>query len=59
MKMTCFLLLLITGVSGAYAQDTQATERQRKNITRLIDEYAQARKSKDTLLLKKNTYCRH
>ena len=53
MKMTCFLLLLMTSVSGAYAQDTQPTERQRKNITRLIDQYSQARESKDTLLLKK------
>ena len=53
MKMTCFLLLLMTSVSGAYAQDTNPTESQRKNITRLIDQYSQARESKDTLLLKK------
>ncbi len=53
MKMTFFLLLLMTSVSGAYAQDTKPTERQRKNITRLIDQYSQTRESKDTLLLKK------
>ena len=52
MKMTFFLLLLMTSVSGTYAQDTKPTERQRKNITRLID-HSQARESKDSLLLKK------
>ena len=51
--MTCFLLLLMTSISGANAQDTQPTEGQRKNIARLIDQYSQARESKDTLLLKK------
>ncbi len=36
-----------------YGQDIKPSESQRKDITSLIDQYSQARESKDTLLLKK------
>lgn len=53
MKNICFLFLLLTFALFGYAQHTKLFESQRKDITVLIDQYSQARESRDTMLLKK------
>ncbi len=53
MKNICIFLMLATSAWCAYGQDIKSSESQRKDITSLIDQYSQARESKDTLLLKK------
>jgi uncharacterized protein (TIGR02246 family) len=53
MKKTVLLLLLnLTAVLFLYGQDKTANDRQRKSISSLIDQYAQAREKRDTALLK-------
>ena len=53
MKNILLLLLFnITGVMFLYAQNNVPDDQQRKAITALIDQYAQAREKKDTTLLK-------
>ncbi|MEP6948103.1 MAG: DUF4440 domain-containing protein [Ginsengibacter sp.] len=53
MKNICFLFLLLTIALFGYGQDIKLSERQRKDITALIDQYSLARESRDTVLLKK------
>jgi uncharacterized protein (TIGR02246 family) len=53
--MKNILLLLLgnlTGIMFLYAQNNVPNDQQRKAITALIDQYAQAREKKDTTLLK-------
>ncbi|HEY6974665.1 MAG TPA: SgcJ/EcaC family oxidoreductase [Chitinophagaceae bacterium] len=45
-------LLQITGVLFMYGQDSAPDEHQRKAIAALIDQYAEAREKRDTMLLK-------
>lgn len=48
------ILLFVTALAPAlYAQSPQPTSRQRNEFTALIDQYAQARENRDTVLLKK------
>jgi hypothetical protein len=53
MKIIFFLLLLLTSVLFTYAQDNQPDGSMRKTITILIQQYSQARETRDTILLKK------
>ena len=54
MKYLCLLgLLTMASMSILFAQNTQPTGRQRKDITALIDQYSLARENRDTILLKK------
>nr|WKN38990.1 SgcJ/EcaC family oxidoreductase [Tunicatimonas sp. TK19036] len=53
MKKNILLLLFsIAIVLGTYAQDTATIEKQKQEIESLIDQYAQAREKRDTVLLK-------
>ena len=53
MKIISFLFLLhLCSGMFLHAQDTTLTDSQRKAITGLIDQYAQAREKSDTVLLK-------
>src|SRR5687768_17067682 len=47
------IVLHLTGASFLYGQNIAPTEKQRKDISTLIDQYSQARENKDTVLLKK------
>jgi hypothetical protein len=53
MKNTCFILLLVISALFTYAQDAALSEKQRKDITTLVDQYSLARETRDTVLLKK------
>jgi hypothetical protein len=53
MRSICFLLLLLANGLFIYGQDNKPSEKQRKDIMTLIDEYSLARKLRDTMLLKK------
>jgi hypothetical protein len=53
MKNSCLLLLLLSNAVAGYAQFAKLTDRQRQSITAVINQYSQARESRDTLLLKK------
>ncbi|MEO6356551.1 MAG: hypothetical protein ABIU77_22650 [Ferruginibacter sp.] len=53
MKNSCLLLLLLANAVAGYAQIAKLTDRQRQSITAVINQYSQARESRDTLLLKK------
>ena len=53
MKNIFFVLLLVTNALFTYAQDNGISERRRKDITTLIDQYSLARETRDTILLKK------
>ncbi|CAN5640317.1 hypothetical protein BH11BAC5_BH11BAC5_02220 [soil metagenome] len=53
MKNSCLFLLLLANAVLGYAQITNLSEQQRQSITGLINQYSQARESRDTLLLKK------
>ena len=46
------LLLNVTGILFIYGQNSTPDEHQRKAITSLIDQYAEAREKRDTALLK-------
>lgn len=52
-RILLFILLLLTGSSILYGQNATLNEKQRKDISTLIDQYSQARENKDTVLLKK------
>jgi uncharacterized protein (TIGR02246 family) len=47
-----FLLLNLTGILFLYGQHNTPDDHQRKAITSLIDQYAEAREKSDTILLK-------
>jgi hypothetical protein len=51
MKKHSFIVILILATTILHAQQT-ATESQRKSLTKLIDQYSEARTKNDTLLLK-------
>ncbi|CAN5356274.1 hypothetical protein BH20BAC1_BH20BAC1_03120 [soil metagenome] len=53
MKSICCLFLLVTTVLFCLAQETTTSASQQKDIVRLVDQYAQARETRDTILLKK------
>lgn len=53
MKNSFLLLLFLAITSFSYAQDNTPSDQQKKDITMLINQYSQARESKDTVLLKK------
>jgi hypothetical protein len=53
MKNSYLLLLLLSNAVAGYAQFAKLTDLQRQSITALINQYSQARESRDTLLLKK------
>ena len=48
-----FLLFILLVVTIIYAQDSSKTEKQKKEIYSLIDQYTQARETRDTVLLKR------
>lgn len=52
MKNILSLLFLIQVVAGAVAQPSVPTEKQKKDLTALIDKYSEARENRDTVLLK-------
>lgn len=47
-----YILFLVTCISPLSAQQTQPTDKQRKDIVALIDKYSEAREKRDTVLLK-------
>lgn len=51
-RLYFILLLHLLGTSFAGAQSRQPNERQTKDLTTLIDQYSQARETRDTVLLK-------
>jgi hypothetical protein len=53
MKNICLFFLFAVSVFFTYGQNISPSERQRKDITMLIDQYSLARESRDTILLKK------
>lgn len=53
MKSKYFLFLFLANTMVGYGQDTKPATSQRKDITLVIDQYSQARESRDTTLLKK------
>lgn len=54
MRYLLFLALVqLNGLSFLYGQNYAPTEKQRKEISILIEQYSQARENKDTVLLKK------
>lgn len=54
MKKSMLLVLFSVMISTIlYAQGSTAHDKQRQEITSLIDQYAQARETKDTILLKR------
>ena len=52
MKITIAILLAITSTTFAHAQQAVPSEKQRKDISSLIDNYSLAREKRDTVLLK-------
>jgi uncharacterized protein (TIGR02246 family) len=53
MKTAClFILINLTATVFLTAQPAAPTERQKKDITALIDQYSKARENRDTVLLK-------
>jgi uncharacterized protein (TIGR02246 family) len=51
-NISLLFLFNITGTLFLYAQNSKPDERQQKDIASLINQYAQAREKRDTLLLK-------
>ena len=51
-KIILFLLFYSVVVSASYGQQKEPTDKQKKEITALIDKYSLARENKDTVLLK-------
>ena len=51
-KTMLFLLYYSVVVSAVYAQQKEPSDKQKKDITALIDKYSLARENKDTVLLK-------
>jgi uncharacterized protein (TIGR02246 family) len=51
-KIIVFLFFYILVVSGLYAQQKAPTDKQKKDISALIDKYSLARETRDTVLLK-------
>ncbi len=47
-----FILFQVMITTGMYAQDAATHNKQKQDIESLIDQYAQARETKDTVLLK-------
>ncbi|HEX8040468.1 MAG TPA: SgcJ/EcaC family oxidoreductase [Chryseosolibacter sp.] len=52
MKPILLLLFMVTCVSFLRAQHSLPDERQKKDISHLIDQYSRARENRDTVLLK-------
>jgi uncharacterized protein (TIGR02246 family) len=51
-NIVLFILFNVMIITFLYAQGETATPQQKQEITALIDQYAQARETKDTVLLK-------
>jgi ketosteroid isomerase-like protein len=51
-RIFSLVLFNLIGIAFAHAQDTQPTDKQRKDIHSLIDQYSLARENRDTVLLK-------
>ena len=51
-KTMLFLLFYSVVVSAVYSQQKEPSDKQKKDITALIDKYSLARENKDTVLLK-------
>lgn len=51
-KSVLFIVLIVLGTSHTLAQNNTPDHKRKQDITTLIDQYAQAREKKDTVLLK-------
>lgn len=51
-KIALFIVLIVLDTSHTLAQNNAADHKRKQDITTLIDQYAQAREKKDTVLLK-------